>query len=228
MQILYRVGAFFCTVAVIFILLITSIEAVLYWNKDYFAKEYEKYEIAASIGMNTQDLLTVTNEMMLYLKDGRDNLNIETTVEGKSREFFNEKEKAHMVDVKALFLAGIMLRRICIAVVGLCILMLAKEKQMNKLWRFFRIGVILFICVGIGLTAVISINFFEAFQVFHKIFFRNQLWILDPNTDLLINIVPQPFFVDTAIRIGGLFALSLVVLWCISTYLLKDSKKTGV
>ena len=57
-----------------------------------------------------------------------------------------------------------------------------------------------------------SSNFTAAFNRFHEIFFDNDLWILDPATDLLINIVPEGFFVDTALRIGLLFGGSMLVL----------------
>ena len=40
--------------------------------------------------------------------------------------------------------------------------------------------------------------------MFHHIFFNNDLWMLNPDTDLLINIVPEPFFMDTAARIADL------------------------
>lgn len=225
---LYKISAFFCTVAIVLFFLITSIEAVLYWDKDYFQKEYEKHHIAASIGMDTEDLMLVTEKMMEYLKDKQENLNMKAMIQGEVREVFNEKEKAHMEDVKALFLSAIRIRRVSIGVIMVCCALFLKNKRMDKFFRWIRLGILLTIGWGIVLAGVISINFFQAFQVFHKIFFRNQLWILDPKTDILINIVPQPFFVDTAIRIGVVFVLASAGLWCICTYLLRRTKKTGV
>ena len=68
-------------------------------------------------------------------------------------------------------------------------------------------------CVGTGLfflaacllAAIVSTDFTKYFTVFHEIFFDNDLWLLNPNEDLLINIVPEPFFVDTAARIATVF-----------------------
>ena len=51
---------------------------------------------------------------------------------------------------------------------------------------------------------------------FHQIFFDNDLWILDPATDLLINIVPEPFFMDTALYIVLLFGASMLLLFAVS------------
>jgi len=63
------------------------------------------------------------------------------------------------------------------------------------------------------LTAIISTDFTKYFVIFHQIFFDNDLWILDPATDLLINIVPEPFFMDTAGRIALTFGISVGVLF---------------
>ena len=45
--------------------------------------------------------------MMAYLRGRRDDLNIDTVVDGTPREFFNAREKAHMADVRNLFLGGL-------------------------------------------------------------------------------------------------------------------------
>jgi uncharacterized membrane protein len=56
------------------------------------------------------------------------------------------------------------------------------------------------------------------------IFFDNDLWILNPATDLLVNIVPQPFFIDIAIFIGALFvSASLLLILVTSLYIRKAS-----
>ena len=65
--------------------------------------------------------------------------------------------------------------------------------------------------VALALIGVISTDFSKYFIVFHKIFFTNDLWILDPRTDMLINIVPEGFFFDTAARIALVFAVIVVV-----------------
>ena len=64
-----------------------------------------------------------------------------------------------------------------------------------------------------GLSLAFIGDFTQGFTAFHHIFFDNDLWILDPRTDLLINIVPEPFFVDTAARIGLLFGGSVLILF---------------
>lgn len=57
-------------------------------------------------------------------------------------------------------------------------------------------------------------------------FFNNDLWILDPSTDMLINIVPEGFFMDTAGRIAFLFgSLSLILFGLCLIVTLKNKRR---
>lgn len=92
-----------CAFCLMIIFLITSVEAVAYWTPGYYEKEYEKYGVAEDVNMEMEDLLDVTQEMMAFLRGKRADLHVPTTVGGVQREFFNEREIAHMVDVQDLF-----------------------------------------------------------------------------------------------------------------------------
>ena len=101
------------------ILFFTSVEAVVYWNPGYFEKEYTKYQVLDDLpSMTMDDLLDVTSQMMAYLKGKRADLHVTTHMGGETREFFNEREIAHMEDVQGLFLKAIVLRRICVTAVS--------------------------------------------------------------------------------------------------------------
>ncbi len=199
-----------------FTLLITSVEAVCYWTPGYFQHQYEKYHVLDSLpAMTMEDLLDVTDEMMDYLKGNREDLHVQTTMEGETREFFSEREIAHMEDVQGLFLAAIMLRRFCILFILLSLAVIAATKGSipDILPRAVFLGTLLFFGIAAAIGLLVSTNFSKYFVVFHHIFFDNDLWILDPSVDMLINIVPEGFFRDTAMRIILLFGvLALTVL----------------
>ena len=82
-------------------------------------------------------------------------------------------------------------------------------------------GSALFFAILAVLAGIISTDFNKYFIIFHHIFFNNDLWMLNPDTDLLINIVPEPFFMDTARALPQLTAyrfsqyLQFVSLSCI-------------
>ena len=105
--------------------LITSVEAVAYWTPGYYEKEYTKYQVLNDLPeMTMDDLLDVTDEMMAFLRGKRENLHVYTTMGGEYREFFNDREIAHMEDVRGLFIGGLWLRRIGI-LITLCFAALA-------------------------------------------------------------------------------------------------------
>ena len=216
-----------CAFCLMFILLVTSVEAVVYWTPGYFEKEYTKYDVAAAVDMEMDDLLDVTDEMMAYLKGDREDLHVPTIVGGEEREFFNEREIAHMEDVQGLFLGAIFLRRLCVGIIAasIILLVLAKSDIKHLLPKMICIGTGLFFFLIAALSLIISIDFTKYFIIFHKIFFDNDLWILDPSTDLLINIVPEPFFMDTAFRIAGTFAGSVLAVFFLCIFLLRRQKK---
>lgn len=211
-----------CAFSLMIVFLITSVEAVAYWTPHYYENEYTRYQVADDVHMEMDDLLYVTDEMMAYLRGSRDDLNIDTVVDGTPREFFNAREKAHMADVRNLFLGGLALRRLCLflAAASVALLALFKVPLKHLLPRTLCAGTVLFLGVTALLAGIISTDFTKYFIIFHKIFFTNDLWQLDPRTDLLINIVPEPFFMDTTARIGITFclmtgALFLLCLACI-------------
>lgn len=120
-----------------------------------------------------------------------------------------------------------MIRRICIATAIICLLLLIVLKsQIRKILPMaICVGTGLFSALICGLAALISTDFTKYFVIFHQIFFDNDLWILDARTDLLINIVPEPFFMDTAARIAMLFAGSVLCIFFLSLFLLVRNHK---
>ena len=222
MKPIHWLAGIFTAFCLMIILLITSVEAVVYWTPGYFEREYTKYNVLDSLpSMTMEDLLEVTDEMMDYLKREREDLHVVTIMDGQEREFFNEREIAHMEDVQVLFLRAMSLRRACIFICVLCLgfLFLTKAPVRRVLPPSICAGTGLFFGITAILALIISGDFTKYFVIFHHIFFDNDLWILDPATDMLINIVPEGFFMDTAARIALLFGASSAVLFGICLFL---------
>lgn len=231
MKYIHRTAGIITAFCLMIILFITSVEAVVYWTPGYFEKEYAKYNVLDSLpSMTMDDLLHVTDEMMDYLRGDRDDLHVTTTMGGEQREFFNEREIAHMEDVRGLFLKALSIRRICLVLgAGLLILMAATKARMGRvLPPFLCMGTGLFFALITVLGLIISTDFTKYFIMFHHIFFTNDLWILDPATDMLINIVPEGFFMDTAARIALLFGSLSLILFGVCLFLtIRNRRKEG-
>lgn len=59
------------------------------------------------------------------------------------------------------------------------------------------------ICVAVLIGA--AVDFDAMWRFFHTIFFSNDLWLLDPNVSVLINMVPLQFFFDLVTKVVVLF-----------------------
>ena len=222
------------TAAMIFLiiaLLLTSFQVAIYGDKEYkfYEKEYAKYEVTEELVMTMEDVMDVTEKMMAYLIGEREELSVMTTVEGKEQDLFNEQDRLHMADVKNLFLGGLKLRWILLAaaVVLVFILLIRKVKLREILsGAYFRA---LAICgsLTVILGILFSSDFNTYFTIFHEIFFANDLWLFDPETDYMIRMLPEGFFYDMVMRIGLCFIIGLVLLtllfWMLRRKKNKDS-----
>ena len=229
MKVLHHLLGIAASIAMIVVLLISSFEIAAYSDFGWYEKEYEKYGVLNELEMEMPEVMEVTREMMEYLRGDRENLVVHTIVNGEEREFFNEREKAHMVDVLELFLGGLLLRKIGImmTVIAVGIIVVTKGDWKRILPKTFLIGTGCFV----GITAVAGVafmsNFNKYFIMFHHMFFDNDLWLLDPDTDLMIRMLPEGFFLDMVARIGKIFLVMLVVLLIMSLFMLfwKKNKK---
>ncbi|MDD3395550.1 MAG: TIGR01906 family membrane protein [Anaerotignum sp.] len=224
MTLWYKLLGVLSGLALMVVLLISSVEYVSYYKGDYFEKEYEKYEVTDAIGIEMDDLLTVTHEMMDYLKGDRADLVIYTKLQNTESEFFNTKEKRHMADVQKLFIEAKQLRLGAIIFTVLSIGILLYFKKGYCLFYGIQWGIAVFLAFTGLLVALMVHNFNRYFTLFHHLFFNNDDWILNPKTDLLINIVPEGFFRDTAFWIAGLFLAGAIIVWSLSWFLAKRMK----
>ena len=129
-------------------------------------------------------------------------------------------------DVYALFDIGFKVRNIsCWLLIFIILLMVfLKYRVPYFLARCCREVLAGFLLIAVILIIFIAADFDRAFTVFHLLFFTNDLWILDPATDLLVNIVPFNFFIDIAVFIGSLMTFfSLAVITAATVFMRKIS-----
>lgn len=207
------------------VLLFTSVQVVVY-NDNYFEWHYRQHDIMNETKMDLNNLMDVTDKMMDYLIDRRDTLDMTAIIEGQEQEVFGEREKAHMIDVKDLFLAGKQLRDLFAIILCVLFLYFAKMKReylmdwINQLRIFF---ISSFIAIAV-FAAIISTDFNKYFTLFHELFFKNDLWLLDPETDILVNMVPEIFFFETVLLIVTVFVISIIVTVLISRFFVSRRK----
>lgn len=194
-------------------LLVSAIDFCCF-QKSFYKQEYQKDQTAEKIGMSDEDLMASTNALLDYLRDERDDIVVNVTVSGFEQEVFNERETLHMIDVKVLYQRAVNVRNEAFLIgMALLIFSLIKSKSHYSalLKRGYKNGMM---AVGalIVFIAVAALADFDAFWTsFHKLFFTNDLWLLDPNTSIMINMFPDVFFFDLVMRIIIIFAVISLV-----------------
>jgi len=150
--------------------------------------DYEKSD------RTTDEVVKITEDLFRYLKGKSGDEILEPN--------FNEREIAHMRDVQVLFKYGFILKYIAIILSLIIIIYFAITGEIEILGNYIYKGLFVnWIILGILLFMVYS-DFDKYFTHFHEIFFTNDLWLLDPETDLLIQMLPEELFISIAKGIG--------------------------
>ena len=216
MKKLHHVLAVAAMLLLVLALLLTSFQLAIYGDPDYrfYEREYAKYNVTESLDMEMEDVMDVTEKMMDYLIGRRPELSVITDVDGQTQDFFNEQDRLHMADVKNLFLGGLTLRWVLLAAAAVLIalLVLLKGDWRRIIPRAYFIALGIFLAATVLLGGLFASDFTKYFTIFHEIFFTNDLWLFDPATDYMIRMLPEGFFYDMVMRIGGCFLGSLAVL----------------
>ena len=211
----HNIAAFICGICLLLILLITSLQAVCYWIPDWWRNEYAKYDTPSNVRgeMSLDDAVHITEDMLEYCIGRLDTLDdTEATIDGVTAPFFTDREKAHLADCRELFLKGIKVRVIACLLLAAFVIFIYVHNGKQKTSVLLAKGYLRSLGFIVVLAAIIAvlcvIDFTHVFTVFHHIFFDNDLWILNPNEDNLINIMQEDVFSDAAMWIAGIWLIA--------------------
>jgi len=123
---------------------------------------------------------------------------------------FSVREKKYTWRIDAAF--KIRTASTIIFIVSVLLLIAMKGMDVGKLLLYAGIISIVVIAAAAVIAVAAAIDFNRCFVIFHKLFFDNDLWLLDPEKDMIINILVEPFFADMALKIAGYCSAVLAVL----------------
>ncbi|MDF2839409.1 MAG: hypothetical protein K0Q99_180 [Clostridia bacterium] len=212
-KILWFLASAMFVVMLILLLLFTDVQVIAF-DRSYYNHQYAKYQVPQSIGIDPADLMTATDNLLNYMDAKREDINFQMSINGVQQEFFSERDKLHMIDVKNLFVQGKQIRNFAL-VYCLIFIALFFYKAHNKRRSFSKLLIYTFVfgIVPVILLAILmNIDFYKYFTIFHEIFFDNDLWQLEPAKDRLINMYPEAFFSDIAFKIVFTYIGELVLL----------------
>ncbi len=183
-------------------------------NVRFFAGETRFYErgfrennSAGITGVSLPELDRAAEDLAHYFENDAPLLTTTVQIDGQEAPLYNEREIAHMKDVKTLMGFVYRLNEFSLAVVityVTCVYLWAREKSLRTLAVQALIG------VGVGFAALGFVGIFAitgfdaAWTKFHQLVFNNDLWRLDPSRDRLIQMFPEKFWQQSTYIIGAL------------------------
>ncbi len=221
-----KTASYLLAIALVISAFIGSIE-YLCFNEKFYIHEYAKLNIEESTAMDHEDLLKATDVLLEYIKGERDDMVVYGEVDGKYQEIFNDKEKAHMVDVRSLYtnVNDVLYIAVAVFIVSLVYLLITKTKGLFKLlYQSYKNVLIGFLAVLIAIALMCFVDFNRFWNQFHKLFFTNDLWLLDPSKDIMIKMVPEDFFYDLILGIAAVFVILLVLIFLVLNFMKRRTK----
>lgn len=208
-------------VALMLILLLTAVHAVGTDGTLYHRLQAQAWAAdgeAETPGISDADLRVLDDALAAYLAGDATALHTSPeddgvmvlAVYGAMQPAFNAKELKHLEDCYRLFA---LLRKVRARLIPWAVLLIVGGAYLLQDRRRVRRAALLsplIPLVPLGAFATwAAVDFDGAFTFFHRVLFTNDLWLLDPRTDLLIRICPEQMFMVMGLRIGlwGLAAL---------------------
>ena len=187
-----------------------------------YARLQAEANVVETSGISEDDLIAMDIALSDCLKGDSSALEtLEVEADGQRQPAFNARERAHMEDCRRLFaLLRSALRGLPICMGALAAVLVLLRALPSRFARLTARPLIraawlapLALLIPLGAFALwAAIDFSGAFTFFHHLLFANDLWLLDPRTDLLIRICPSSMFASMGLRIGA-----RALLWMVGT-----------
>jgi len=163
---------------------------------------FDKYNVSQTTGLADSELEKAATGLISYFNSDTEYISLTVTKDGEPFELFNQREVAHLRDVKGLIWLDyrLLLATLVYALAYAGVSLLWRRK---RYWRRLAWGIVggggITLAVMLALGVGTLLNFDQLFLQFHLLSFANELWMLDPTRDYLIMLFPQGFWYDAAI-----------------------------
>ncbi len=176
---------------------------------------FHKYDVGSTTGLADSQLENAAMGLISYFNSDEEYITLTIVKNGEPFQLFNQREVAHLKDVKGLIRLGyqVLLGTLIYALgYGGVSLFWRRRRYWRRLaWRVVggsSLTLALMLTLGLGTL----LDFDWLFLRFHLLSFANDLWQLDPTRDYLIMLFPQGFWYDATLLCALATAVGAVVL----------------
>jgi integral membrane protein (TIGR01906 family) len=179
-------------------LTIVAVTQPLFLNPVWVAFEQGRSQATAWTGFSEPQLRQATDSILDDLVFGPPAFDVEVA----GTPVLNDRERAHMRDVRGVFI-GFFVAALIGLVGTLVIAARRRGDERRHTWRAVRAGAIgLTVALVIG-GAVSFVAFDALFEVFHRLFFAGGSYTFDSSSERLVQLFPFQFWQETAIAVGA-------------------------
>ena len=223
------------SIATIFVMLVPLflVASSVRWVIDtplIYSYGFTKYDISSYTGIDDTELINAAGQIRDYFNNDETFLDVKVTQKGVRKSIYNDREVAHMVDVKRL-VKGVFRAQLISGTYLLGFVLvgfyLGRRRYVLDISRHLNRGGVFTLTLILLVSAIALTGFKQAFLLFHLISFSNDLWQLDPRTDYLIAMFPEGFFFDATVWIAASTIIMAILLCLASRALLFFAPKTN-
>ena len=218
-------AAFLFIIAVPVALVTTTVRVVVNEPRLY---EYatDNYDTPETTGIAREQLLRASDELLEYFNNDEEEIFIRVQKDGQPIRLFNDRETAHLRDVKTLFQFTFRVQEASVIFVlayVVAVFIWAREGSLRTLARQVLLSGLASLAV-IGVVGVIAVSgFHQAWDQFHQIAFSftDNPWQFNTARDHLIQMFPEAFWQDTSLWVGTAIIVELAALALLSAAYLR-------
>ncbi|MEK7580902.1 MAG: DUF1461 domain-containing protein [Patescibacteria group bacterium] len=186
----------------------------LVYSNSFYTTIYKKENIYQNF-RSTIEVDNATKELVSYFR-GQNNLD---------GNFYSTQSILHLTDVKNIFDALIIINALSILSAFAAFLYLNLKKKRSVIRKSLILGCIVATCFVLIAFILSLLNFDAFFVYFHKVLFRNDLWLFNQN-DNLIKLFPIEFFIAFTKQLTINILISVLLILSVAHLLPKHDSTT--
>ncbi|HEY0583647.1 MAG TPA: TIGR01906 family membrane protein [Chloroflexota bacterium] len=194
-------------------------------DRELILQGFRDNQVAVTTGLDDAQLQRIADTFVAYFQAPPGQIQLQVTAFGQSRPLFNDKEVQHMEDVQALIQFFLRLQLVGAAVVVLRLgVAFAVDRSTISVGREMLWSAALMVGVVVLVGVLSLLDFDGLWTRFHQVAFRNDMWLLDPRTDYLIMLFPEPFWFTGTMRMALTVGLQTIGAAVVGALLLLSSR----
>lgn len=208
---LVKFVALLATITLPVAIVLSNVQYLAY-NQSVYFDIYSKHSIYNSF--ETQQIAQdATRNLMSFFK-GSSNLD---------EKFYSNQAVLHLHDVKSYIKIVSNLNLVLTILLLLYFSFLGSKRQLKQIANIITRSSLVTITLVLIVVIVLLVSFELAFGGFHKIIFRNDLWLFPPE-DNLVKLFPSEFFIAFSRKLAINIIVSAITLLLISKIIKKYAK----